>query len=176
MGTQLSSEGLESPAAPCGALVGGMRGWGTAPCLPAGLSLSWAPGHLGERATWQWPWAGGGGWEGTVSVRHPVWAANSRYSAGKQLSGHGEFPKTSDPDTNNPHCPGQPPSPLLARISDTKNQTSLAHCLDILTWEMNTEFSDGSGGARGQTCFPKRGAGDRWPEEKEEVQEFLIQP
>lgn len=61
----------------------------------------------------------GRGWglEGTLSVRHPVWAANSRYSAGKQLSGHGEFPKTSDPDTNIPLCPGQPPSPLLARIS-----------------------------------------------------------
>lgn len=48
LGTQLSSEGLESPAAPRGAPAGGHGGGDSPPRLSVCLSLSWALGHRGR--------------------------------------------------------------------------------------------------------------------------------
>lgn len=102
-GDTAGSEGLESPATPYGA-PGGV-GAGASPLPVCLFPAPW--GHSEERAAWQWPlaerWQGG-----TLTVRHPVWAVSHQVSSSL---GIGEFPKTSDPETE--HF-GQAPVPRLS--------------------------------------------------------------
>lgn len=127
---------------------------GTAPCLSVSFL---GPGAFRGGAAWQWPLAGGRRYPcsqaspgGQPAVTHQV----------SSLLGTGEFPETSDPETESSGPPPPPrPAPsslpislpcpqLRSQFSETQQLLSASarpgsSAPDAPTWETSTGQSDG---------------------------------